>query len=88
MDVCAIPVTSIPCERLFSAGGEITTDRRSCLGSERFEQLQVLRHAWRGRTMDWVALNLAVVEEVNGMVDFQELLQEDEESMQVDDDVV
>jgi hypothetical protein len=88
MDICAIPATSIPCERLFSAGGEIATDRHSCLSSERFEQLQVLRHAWRGRTMDRVALNSAVVEEVNGMVDFQELLQEDEESMQVDDNVV
>ncbi|KIM58417.1 hypothetical protein SCLCIDRAFT_128274, partial [Scleroderma citrinum Foug A] len=46
MDICAIPATSVPCEQLFSAGAEIATNRHSCLGANRFEQLQILKHAW------------------------------------------
>lgn len=65
MDVCAIPATSVPCERLFSAGGEIATDRRSRLGSDIFEQLQVLRHAWQNRIVDQANLNSANVDEIN-----------------------
>ena len=78
MDVCAIPATSVPCERLFSAGGEIATDRRSRLGSDKFEQLQVLRHAWRDRIVDQANQNSASVDEVN-MEEFRELFQQDEE---------
>ena len=29
-DICAIPVFSVPCEHLFSAGAEIAIDRQSC----------------------------------------------------------
>ncbi|KIM61894.1 hypothetical protein SCLCIDRAFT_120712 [Scleroderma citrinum Foug A] len=45
-DVCRIPASSVPCEHLFSAGGQIATDRRSRLGSDQFEQLQILKHGW------------------------------------------
>lgn len=57
MDVCAIPATSVPCERLFSAGAEIATDCRSRLGSERFEHIQVLKHAWHHHIVNHAAVN-------------------------------
>ena len=63
-DICAIPATSVPCEWLFSAGAEITTDRRNRLGAEWFEELQVLKHAWSHGVTDQAALNSMVVEEV------------------------
>ena len=75
MDVCAIPASSVPCEHLFSTGGEIATDQHSCLGSEKFEQLQVLRHTWHCRIMDQANLNSGNVE--IDMEEFQELLQQD-----------
>ncbi|KAG2347025.1 hypothetical protein BDR05DRAFT_877147, partial [Suillus weaverae] len=70
--------SSIPCEQLFSAGGETATDRRSRLGAERFEQIQVLKSLWRGSVADYAADNSAVVEDVI-LEDFEELLQLDGE---------
>jgi hypothetical protein len=76
--VCAIAASSVPCERLFSAGGETATDRRSRLGAERFEQLQVLKFAWRTSIVDQAAENSAIVEEVV-LEEFRELLRLDNE---------
>lgn len=76
LDVCAIPVTSVPCEHLFSAGGEIATDHHSHLGSDIFEQLQVLRYAWCNEVVDEVGLNSRCVKEIH-IGDFQELLEQD-----------
>ena len=80
MDVCAIPASSVPCERLFSAGAEIATDRRSRLGSDKFEQLQVLKHAWRDSIVNMAATNSSIIEQVT--------LQEFVELMLVDNDMV
>ena len=63
MDICAIPTTSVPCERLFSTGAEITTNRQSCLGTDRFEQLQILKHAWKDNIVDLACLNSNMTEE-------------------------
>jgi hypothetical protein len=46
-DICAIPASSVPCERLFPAAAEIATDCHSRLGAVKFEYLQVLKHTWR-----------------------------------------
>ena len=82
----------MPCERLFSAGAEITTDRRSCLGSGRFEELQVLKHAWNHTLVDRAGINSDTVEEIY-IQDFKELLEQDQElehdmDNNVDSDVV
>ena len=82
MDICAIPATSVPCECLFSMGGKIATDWHSHLGSDIFEQLQVLRHAWQNRIVDQANLNSANVDEIN-MEEFQELLQQDEDLVEL-----
>ena len=70
----------MPCERLFSAGAEIATDRRSHLGSGHFEELQVLKHAWNHTLIDRAGMNSDNIEDVN-IEDFKELLEWDEELM-------
>lgn len=65
----------MPCERLFSAGAEVATDRRSRLGAERFEELQVMKHAWRKNVVNQAAFNSAEI----FLEEFRELQQMDEE---------
>lgn len=77
-DVCAIPASSVPCERLFSAGAEIATDRRSRLGADKFEELQILKHAWRNSIVDHAGLNSKKVTEVY-LQEYRELYKCDKE---------
>lgn len=82
-DICAIPATSVPCERLFSAGAEIATDRRSRLGTDKFEYLQILKHHWRHTLQDAANINATYVEEVN-LMEYKELLARDVEMSEWD----
>ncbi|KIM67465.1 hypothetical protein SCLCIDRAFT_107925 [Scleroderma citrinum Foug A] len=84
-DVCAIPASSVPCEHLFSAGGEIATDRCSRLGSDHFEQLQILKHGWWNTIVDRATINSSHSED-HYLKDFQELYKIDEE-LAVDDGI-
>jgi hypothetical protein len=52
LDVLPAQASSVPCEHLFSAGKEIAVVRRVQLGVDRFEQLQVLKFAWRKGLVD------------------------------------
>ena len=84
-DVCAIPASSVPCEHLFSAGGEIATDQHSRLGSDHFEQLQILKHGWQNTIVDRATINSSHSED-HYLEDFQELYKIDEE-LAVDDGI-
>ena len=68
----------MPCERLFSASAEIATDWRSHLGVDKFEHLQILKHAWQGSIVDTTKINSSEVECVE-LNEFQELLKRDQE---------
>jgi hAT family C-terminal dimerisation region len=72
LDVCPVPASSVPCERLFSGGGETATDNRARLGAERFEQVQVMKHVWRNSIVDFAATNSDIFEDVF-LEDFHEL---------------
>ena len=74
LDILPIPASSIPCERLFSAAKEIADDRRARLGPKKFEELQVMKFAWRNNIPDLAAWNSAFVEEVDHLQEFRELL--------------
>ena len=82
-DVCAIPTTSVPCEHLFLGGSEIATDQRSQLGADKFEHLQVLKHAWHSGISNCAATNFVTVKSVNinevHLGQFKELLVHDGE---------
>lgn len=78
MDVLPTPASSVPCERLFSAAKEIADDRRSRLGSKKFEELQVMKFAWRNNVQNLAAWNSNEVEEVDtAITEFTTLLSDD-----------
>lgn len=64
IDVLACQGSSVPCERLFSGSKLIADDHRSRLGAARFEELQVMKFAWRRNIADLAAWNSMDVEEV------------------------
>jgi hypothetical protein len=64
LDILPIPASSVPCERLFSAAKEIADDRRSRLGSKKFEELQLMKFAWRDTIPDLAPQNSNEVEEI------------------------
>ena len=78
-DILAVQASSVPCERLFSSAKLIETDKHSCLGRERFEELQVLKFAWRPALVDHAAENSNEVEELDVIQDFIDLLAEEQE---------
>ena len=85
MDICAIPATSVPCEQLFSAGAKIATDHRSHLGSDRFEQLQILKHAWQDQIVDAASFNSSEIENIY-LDEFRELFARDQELVEDSDE--
>ena len=52
LDVLPSQASSVPCERLFSNGKLIATDHRARLGSDRFEELQIVKSAWKDVVVD------------------------------------
>ena len=82
--MCAPSATSVPCERLFSGGGEIATDWQSRLGADKFEHLQVLKHAWHSNIKDRATTNSVAVESIDidpelQLEQFKELLIDENE---------
>ncbi|KAF8680603.1 hypothetical protein AX14_004549 [Amanita brunnescens Koide BX004] len=65
LDYLPSQASAVPCERLFSATKQTAVDRRARLGTEKFEQLQVLKFAWRGDIPDLAAANQEVEDEVD-----------------------
>jgi hypothetical protein len=63
----------VPCERLFSSAKQVADDRRSRLGSEKFEELQVMKSAWCNKITDLVAWNFGLTEEIN-LLNYKDLL--------------
>jgi hAT family C-terminal dimerisation region len=70
LDILPCQASSVPCERLFSASKQVATDRRARLGAERFEELQLMKFAWRNSVVDTAAWNSGEVEQVEEYKDF------------------
>jgi hypothetical protein len=73
LDVLASPGSSVPCERLFSSSKQVADDRRARLGAKRFEELQLMKFAWRQSVGDCAAWNSGLVEEVD-LDSYQDML--------------
>ena len=75
LDYLPCQASSVPCERLFSAGGEVATKQRAQLGAAQFEELQMMKFAWRNNIRDLAAWNSAQVEEIdNEMREYKDML--------------
>jgi hAT family C-terminal dimerisation region len=86
LDFLPCQASSIACECLFSAGGEIATKRRVQLGSDRFEELQIMKSAWKKDIEDFASWNSGEVEEVDdSMREYEDWLTADQEWGQWDD---
>jgi hypothetical protein len=57
LDFLPCQASSIPCEQLFSASKQVATDRCARLGAQRFEELQLMKFAWRQGIVDTAAWN-------------------------------
>jgi hypothetical protein len=66
----------VPCERLFSASKQTADDRRASLGAKRFEELQLMKFAWRGKIVDIASSNADQIEVVD-LDEYRELLKYD-----------
>ena len=66
-----------------SAAKEISTERRACLGAERFEELQIMKFAWRDNIPNLAQLNSENVEQVD-FEEYEDLLAEDEAAVEWD----
>jgi hypothetical protein len=78
LDILPIPASSVPCERLFSAAKQVADDRRSRLGSKKFEELEVMKFAWFNTIPDLAAWNSNDVEEIDIIREFKALLSDDD----------
>lgn len=84
LDILPCQASSVPCERLFSASKQVTTERRSRLGADRLEQLLVMKSAWQGTMVDWAAMNSRAVDEIE-INDYSDLLQADKDVREWDE---
>jgi len=80
LDFLPCQASSVACEQLFSAGGEIATKRHAQLGADCFEELLLMKFAWRNRVDDLASDNSIQVEEISDDVrEYQDFLAADQE---------
>ena len=65
LDVLAAQASSVPCEQLFSASKQTADDQRAHLGASRFEELQLMKFAWRWNITNLAAWNSGLVEKID-----------------------
>jgi hypothetical protein len=83
LDILPCQVSSVPCEHLFLASKQTVDLHRSSLGAKCFEELQIMKFAWRKKILDNAEQNWAWVEEVQ-LGEYSEFLEADETSMEWD----
>jgi hypothetical protein len=79
LDFLPCQASSVPCEQLFSGGGEIVTKQWAQLGADPFKELQSMKFAWRNNIGDLAVWNLFQVEEIDEDMVFVDMLIAEEE---------
>lgn len=80
IDYLPCQASLVPCECLFSAGGEVATKQQAQLGAAWFEELQMMKFAWRNNIRDLAAWNSAQVEDIdNEMREYEDMLIADQD---------
>ncbi|KAF8701673.1 hypothetical protein AX14_000341 [Amanita brunnescens Koide BX004] len=62
LDILPCQASSVPCKRLFLASKQTATDLHLKLGAQRFEELQLMKYAWKHNIVDFTACNTAPVD--------------------------
>ena len=70
--------SSVSCKHLFSGSKQAATDCRTSLGNDQFEELQVMKFAWKVELKDPTAWNLLQTDKIQ-LVEFEEMLIDDNE---------
>jgi hypothetical protein len=73
LDVLPCQASSVPCECLFSASKQAADDHWASLGAKCFEELQVMKFAWRRDFTDVTAWNSSQLEKVD-LDEYHEML--------------
>jgi hypothetical protein len=81
LNVLPCQASSVPCECLFSASKQTADLRQSSLGAKHFEELQIMKFAWRKNLPDHAAQNWARVEDMQ-LEEYGEILDADEISVE------
>ncbi|KAI9512980.1 hypothetical protein F5148DRAFT_1279246 [Russula earlei] len=76
--------SSVPCEWLFSASKQTADLHQAALGTKHFEELQILKFAWRASVPDNAAQNSAQIEEVE-LGEYCEILEAEDTSAEWDE---
>jgi hypothetical protein len=76
LDFLPCQASSVPCERLFSASKQVASDQRARLGAQKFEEIQLMKFAWRQDVVDIAAWNSSEVEQVD-VEEYKDLLAAD-----------
>ena len=79
LDVLPSQASSVPTEQLFSGGKVTVDDKHTCLGCEKFEEIELMKFLWRKGLDNLASNNTNVVEEVD-LVPFCDHLHEDEDA--------
>ena len=76
IDYLACQASSVSCEHLFSARGEVATKWQSQLGEARFEKLILMKSAWNNNIGNLAAWNSTKVEEVDNseILEYKDML--------------
>ena len=73
----------MPCEHLFSASKQVADDRHATLGSNTFEELQLMKFVWHNNIRDLATWNLRHAEEID-LGEYEGLLKADEFTDEID----
>lgn len=77
LDVLPCQASSVPCKWLFLASKQTATDLHSQLGAQQFEELQLMKCAWKQSIIDFAECNSAPVEVC--LMEYEDLLTADKE---------
>lgn len=83
LDYIPAQASSVSAEFLFSSSAQTADVRRTRLGSQLFEELQITKEQWKRNVVDFARLNEDTTEEID-MTPFEDLLADDEREAALD----
>ncbi|GLB39419.1 hypothetical protein LshimejAT787_0605810 [Lyophyllum shimeji] len=86
LDILPAQASSIPCERLFSGSKQTADARRTKLGAKVFEELQIMKYAWRRDVSDFAAMNSRYIEEID-IHEYTDMLEAEKQTVEWECDV-